>query len=162
MTLRRGSTLIELLCAVSVLSAVLALSTGLIVQLQRAAANAQRHTESIAALDRLTDRFRLDVAAAQATPRAEDADAKLICRLQLADGTHVEYRQEPQGIARISTVDGSSPRRERYQLGASETKLIVDGATSEGALVALLVTRGERAVRIEAASPAPLRQEEAK
>lgn len=136
---RRGTTLIEVLTTVTVLTILLALAAGLIRLLIRLDLSGRDATEAAVSGARLARGFRDDAhRSAELAPRAAEAGH---LALSLPDGLVVDYRARDHDLVR-ELRDGDRVRhREVYRLPVRSTVTFEATTESGKPAVALIVRR---------------------
>jgi prepilin-type N-terminal cleavage/methylation domain-containing protein len=143
---RRGFTLVELLTAATVGSALMGIAVGLLYALMRADAGVHEQSAHRLAAARLADQFRRDAHAARRLVQGERGKAQeargkaeggrgngggtyppsasplppsalsTTWRFELADGREVEYRPAPERLLRVERWHGRTVREEQFVL----------------------------------------------
>src|SRR5687768_5573574 len=118
---RRGITLLEVAITVSLTGILLAATAVLLTVLFRTEVQIRRDLAQQTTLARLNQRFRNDV------HLATECEATDGCRLELADGSTIEYGWQPPRISRVVQRDGKVEHRDAFELprGASVSFAVV-------------------------------------
>jgi hypothetical protein len=141
-----------LLVVIAVASVITGLAVTLLGMVLKLQDGGRRHLVETASLGRLADDFRRDAAAAGAVvpTEADQEKAAGLVFLRPGGGT-VEYRAEPGGLVRQTTLAGSSPGREIFRL-TERARGVFAVDESDGLTVAVLFLEdeGRSAWRLEA------------
>ena len=151
---RRGTSLVEVVVAMSVATVILSLSVGTIHLLLRAERNTARSVWIGSTLSRVSQLFPRDAHAA-GTAEVLAADAEQGARLQfkLPDGHSVQYAIDAHSLTRTALSDNNAPHRDVFHF--SPGTLIRFERESRPDLVAVIIERptgkeGSRILRIDA------------
>ena len=120
---RRGTTLIETLIVVTLVSAVLGTVAVLLQGVWRAERAVRDHRASMASVFRVAELFRNDVHAGTLAEAPPPAGTSLIHRLVLSlpEGRTVEYQSDGPNIVRVVQAGGAITHRDTFPLTAHST-----------------------------------------
>ncbi len=116
---RGGSSLVEVMIAMTIGSVVLSLGIGmlhLLLRSESALTDSLKRSQTVSQLSRL---FRGDVHAAQSanieTPKNDNPQAKAVLQLQLAADHQVQYAAENEAVVRTETQEGKTLHSVRFR-----------------------------------------------
>jgi hypothetical protein len=143
-----GVSLVELLVVMSAATVILTLSTGLIHRIMHAQTKARLLADVERTTLRLSNDVRRDVhQAMQATGDKAQLGEGVFLRLQLADGSTLEYRREETTIQRVHLEGSRTIAREEFVFDGD---FELEAKVEDGRLVVLSVSsRGKRNKSIE-------------
>jgi type II secretory pathway component PulJ len=153
---RRGISLIEMLVAITVSTALMGLAVSTLYMLMRVGQNGRDHVGQAMIVPRLADQFRSDVHAAL-RPITADGSSKNQWRFALPKDCTVTYQVLPGEMERRQQVAGKLVRQESYVLpahGSAEIVLRTDSTPATASLVITSPGPGSspgREIRIDAA-----------
>jgi type II secretory pathway pseudopilin PulG len=113
---RGGMTLIEIIVAMTIATAMIGLLAAAVSRVMMASAAAHEHLRTVVTLGRLGEQFRRD---AHASHRSTvDASNDQAARLTLEAGPNrtVEYEITPQGLRRVASTADKATQRELFVL----------------------------------------------
>ena len=151
---KRGVSLVELLVVMSAATVILTMSTTLIHRLMRTQSRARLVADGERSSLRLSESFRNDVHRARSS-RIDQTNLPddVLVRLQLTDGTSVEYGQENAKILRVARESGKVVAREEFAFPASIEATLK--RPDDQSLVLTVTARAERASPVDGHPPMP-------
>jgi len=133
---RWGTSLTEVMVAVSVGSVVLAAATATLSAFLRAERSGRDHLRQTLDVGRLSQQFRSDVAAATAASMPADAKTPEL-RLDLAGGRQVVYRADGPLLRRDATGGEKAAHHETYRFPGCALTLSVRREPADAATIAI-------------------------
>lgn len=157
---RRGVSLIEMVVAMGLISAILAITSGSLYLLMRAEGTGAKSVSGTMIRSHLARDFRHDVhAARQAQVNNDEADAPQL-RLVQPDGAVIQYAPTPEGITRTERRDKTIQRTELYRLSSHAVRFAVtDRIASLTLSLPATTLRPETVPKDDAATQRPVRIE---
>lgn len=147
---RRGSSILEMLIVVTILTALLAVAATLLASLLTHTGRQRTAYHGVQAATRLCESLRRDVRASASVEISDDA-ARL--RLALPDATAVEYQVVEQGVERWERQGDRVRQTELFRLADFESLRFERAAGAEGPVICRWTRRWH--------GPRPVEEEEA-
>lgn len=124
---RTGTSLLEMMVVMALLSVVLTRGAQTLVVLMKADDDGRRILVEETAFARLADRFRQDVRAATEAALLDGDGEERILRLKLSADRAVEYRTGSDGVHVVASEKGRPLGRETYRLSRGASHFELDG-----------------------------------
>ena len=129
-TRRIGMTLVEVVVAMTIGTAVIGLLAAAVSRVIQSNAAAQEHLQTVVTLGRLGEQFRRDAHAATAATIEEGKDQPARLKFAAEADRTIEYEVTPAGLARVVSGGGKTEHRDLYVLAGMKAlgwKLDEDG-----------------------------------
>jgi len=135
MNRRRGTTLIEVIVALTAGSVILGVAAAMLCLLLRTQSVSRDHVHQGTVLSRLSEQFRHDVLAATAVDGREANSWEFT----MTPERTVSYRAESETLVREETADGEPTRQQRFSLPPGTAPSIESEGSPSATIVSLIV-----------------------